>query len=469
MIAALVKNKRFQDALARETNFRSIRDCLSVDGRKGIAIDPKNQKVCFFTSRSPNRVVKFSDIKESEIVEDLGPETWPPSKGRLLTGHAIGTLLAGALGGMIGGFMAQEPKPQKVNRVSLKVICKEDKQTDHEITFLCEKTVRGGLPHSRAMKAAKGWHEIVSKIIKRGSGIQEQVDADQSVSARIRDEREIGGQTKIRFICKHCGKVLKVDIKYVGRKGKCPKCGKLNVITKEEKTELSFEQHGRNSYKQLTACSICQYPIPKGEAEYTLDHKMVCSLCKSLCSEDNGRKYQASLKGKRRVLQLLDKTLILSFIMCYVGFCLYMFVFRDTWEADNFQRISQMISQAESLAQSERFGKSLDGYNAVFKLVEYRKIKGEDFKKVLEKAKNDCRQVKTKYENEVLPTLQKLDEEASGFLNYHQYSEAIRIYNKILENDPRDSGKIRSFLDNISDKKYQAENAARTGRALTTK
>ena len=171
-----MKKKRFQDALAREPSFRSMREYLSVDGRTGIAIDPKNKKACFFTSRSPNQVVKFSDIEACEIVEDLDPRTRPPSgHGPLIDSLvlliAILLALAGGVERIIRGIMARSPKPQKangiipkvackisgimvcppkprtVNRVTLRVVCKDDKQTDHEITFLCEKTERGGRPN----------------------------------------------------------------------------------------------------------------------------------------------------------------------------------------------------------------------------------------------------------------------------------------------------------------------------------
>lgn len=35
---------------------------------------------------------------------------------------------------------------------------------------------------------------------------------------------------RIKFSCFHCNAKLEVDLKHVGRKGKCPKCGAKNTI-----------------------------------------------------------------------------------------------------------------------------------------------------------------------------------------------------------------------------------------------
>ena len=36
--------------------------------------------------------------------------------------------------------------------------------------------------------------------------------------------------SNIEFLCFRCNEKLKVDSKYIGRKGKCPKCGVKNTV-----------------------------------------------------------------------------------------------------------------------------------------------------------------------------------------------------------------------------------------------
>jgi predicted RNA-binding Zn-ribbon protein involved in translation (DUF1610 family) len=42
----------------------------------------------------------------------------------------------------------------------------------------------------------------------------------------------------IRIKCESCNARVKAPLKFVGKKGKCPKCGKINIIPEPEKDDF---------------------------------------------------------------------------------------------------------------------------------------------------------------------------------------------------------------------------------------
>lgn len=68
----------------------------------------------------------------------------------------------------------------------------------------------------------------------------------------------------MKFKCFHCSSILRVKDKYVGRKGKCPKCGTKNTVPSPDDTiedsimtifndmddaeDEEFEQQEKDSY-----------------------------------------------------------------------------------------------------------------------------------------------------------------------------------------------------------------------------
>ena len=47
----------------------------------------------------------------------------------------------------------------------------------------------------------------------------------------------------IKFACSNCSKTIRVDDKYAGKKGKCPKCGQA-VVVPERSTIIEFHCDG---------------------------------------------------------------------------------------------------------------------------------------------------------------------------------------------------------------------------------
>ena len=99
------------------------------------------------------------------------------------------------------------------------------------------------------------------------------------------------GETMIRFACSSCGRLISVDEKYSGKKGKCPKCGNV-VVVPERSTiiEFSCESCGHkirvpdNYGGKKGNCPKCKNPVAvpsrkKVPAEDVKTTTITCSMC----------------------------------------------------------------------------------------------------------------------------------------------------------------------------------------------
>ena len=95
----------------------------------------------------------------------------------------------------------------------------------------------------------------------------------------------------IRFVCSNCSRLISVDEKHSGKKGKCPKCGGV-VVVPESSTIIEFacescghklkvpERHGGKK----GACPKCKNPVvipspKKPPSEGAEAFSIVCSMC----------------------------------------------------------------------------------------------------------------------------------------------------------------------------------------------
>ena len=70
----------------------------------------------------------------------------------------------------------------------------------------------------------------------------------------------------IRFACSNCNRLISVDEKYSGKKGKCPKCGS-GVVVPERSTIIEF------------SCGSCGHKISVPERQG--GKKGACPKCKN--------------------------------------------------------------------------------------------------------------------------------------------------------------------------------------------
>lgn len=137
---------------------------LSINIPVGLAVDDSARKLCLIFGNNL-RVIGFPDLIESEVVVD-GHSVTKTSRASQFVGTAVGAVLAGGVGAIIGGLSGSKSTKEKVNGVSLKLIVNDTKDPIHVIDFF-EMTSTGSTVPQIALDEAKYWHDLLSVIIKQ--------------------------------------------------------------------------------------------------------------------------------------------------------------------------------------------------------------------------------------------------------------------------------------------------------------
>lgn len=137
---------------------------LSTTTPVGLAVDDSAQKICLIVGNNL-RVIGYGDLIESEVVVD-GHSVTKTSRASQFIGTAVGAVLAGGVGAIIGGLSGTKSTKEKINGVSLKLIVNDTKNPIHLIDFF-EMTSTGSTVPKIALDEAKYWHDLLSVIIRQ--------------------------------------------------------------------------------------------------------------------------------------------------------------------------------------------------------------------------------------------------------------------------------------------------------------
>lgn len=138
---------------------------LSTNIPAGLAVDDSSKQLCIIHG-NVTRLYGYKDIIESEVVID-GKSVTKTSRASQFIGTAIGGVLAGGAGAIIGGLSGGTSTKEKVKGVSLKLVINDTENPVHLIDFI-ELTNTGSTIPEQALEEAKSWHDLLSVIINQG-------------------------------------------------------------------------------------------------------------------------------------------------------------------------------------------------------------------------------------------------------------------------------------------------------------
>ncbi|HBG26724.1 MAG: hypothetical protein A2Y10_01365 [Planctomycetes bacterium GWF2_41_51] len=199
----------------------------------------------------------------------------------------------------------------------------------------------------------------------------------------------------IKFSCK-CGKNYNVEEKYAGKNVRCKKCNNFIIVPQNKTSDKKLSAIGNHQVSEYNQTTM------------TIPPKLVLGFF--------------SIVG-----------------LLLVFFLIWFYFLRDTWERDNYNRIYEMSSQADSKIVAKDFYAALDIYEDILTILGNRKIKSppfiqksENIKCSFENTKKAC----NKWENELIRNWMKSIEpdmnNVRTFSNSKKYNEAIKICKSIL-------------------------------------
>ena len=147
-----------------------------------------------------------------------------------------------------------------------------------------------------------------------------------------------------------------------------------------------------------------------------------------------------------------------TMVVLFVGFLVYMFVFRDTWEIDNYTRIDDLYIDGSNLIAIEDFTDGLDKYEELIELVGDRNLKHQHLKESFHKAQEEYDIIKPKWDRIYKPLLSK-QREVQNLIQSMKYDESIKTCNSIIEKHAihKKDSIVRKKIDGFRGLKQQAE------------
>ncbi|MFK4823745.1 hypothetical protein ACI0FM_02940 [Paenochrobactrum sp. BZR 588] len=132
-VAESNQHKEQGQALASIPDFRPVVQFNGASGGAGVAIDPANNKFAI-TSRANTRVFSFTDLVAVEVLKN-GSSLTKTNRGSQVAGAAVGAVLLGPLGLLLGGVTGSKRNIEKVDRLSLKIFTNDLVTPVHEVVF----------------------------------------------------------------------------------------------------------------------------------------------------------------------------------------------------------------------------------------------------------------------------------------------------------------------------------------------
>lgn len=132
-VSQSTKHKEQGQALLAIPDFRPLVQFNGASGGSGVGIDPNNNKFAIITGKN-TRVFSFADLVAVEVLRN-GSSLTKTNRGSQVAGAAVGAVLLGPLGLLLGGVTGSKRNVEKVDRLSLKIFTNDLVTPIYEIVF----------------------------------------------------------------------------------------------------------------------------------------------------------------------------------------------------------------------------------------------------------------------------------------------------------------------------------------------
>lgn len=160
------KRKTRRNAIAALPNFKPA---VVEDAGKmsiGLAIDPNSEQFALLPKKQPPKLYAYSDLVAAEVQKN-GQSLETTNRGSQIAGAAVGAVLLGPLGLLVGGLSGSKKKVETVRELSLKLYLTDLKQPVVELVFFKSRSSHKSTDFAvtEAAKRLDNWYGRLRTII----------------------------------------------------------------------------------------------------------------------------------------------------------------------------------------------------------------------------------------------------------------------------------------------------------------
>lgn len=167
------QEQSLSDKLKSIPNFLPVKTIIKYNVMglaNGLSIDDTHKQICLI--KNGECLLKpFSSIIECQISID-GKTITKTSRGSQAIGMAVGAVVGGGLGVLIGGLTASTSEKKKVKNVSIKLLLNDLSLPSHEFSLIGVSPATGSEPISIALKDAEEWDNILKIVLFQSNEVR---------------------------------------------------------------------------------------------------------------------------------------------------------------------------------------------------------------------------------------------------------------------------------------------------------
>ena len=200
-------NKRQEtiDLIKSDSDFKVTSEITSDDAKYWIGINDETELIKiinlnFNGEKNSEDLIKFSNIISVELLED-GRTVYSKSAMRTIGGAAVGGILAGGAGTVVGGLSGNTNVKDKISKIDVKLLLRDYIKNSITVTFFSEAEVeKGGFVYNVAHNTAIELVDKIKVIIDKADREYAQNQVSNSQTTNISQEIERLYDLKVKGI-----------------------------------------------------------------------------------------------------------------------------------------------------------------------------------------------------------------------------------------------------------------------------
>lgn len=153
----------------QDANFAETQRLLGIDAVNAVAVDEQSERVFFATLKpGPSHSIHaFGDVLSVELFED-GDLITHTERSSQLAGAAVGGMLLGGAGAVVGGLSGKTKTTKNVKRVEVRLHVNDLNHPTFSVVLLGDEMQRTDPRYTEARRTGEQWAALLGAVVHRG-------------------------------------------------------------------------------------------------------------------------------------------------------------------------------------------------------------------------------------------------------------------------------------------------------------